>query len=137
VRIKCFNAVRAHRLNRTGEFGRRDGHDSIAIAQDFFDLMLAQQKTGRDYDGADFQRTQYRDHRMEIGAEPQHDPVAALYPEATQDIREAIRKSAQLGIRIWAVIEPRRNFGAAARVDVPIDDCPGDIELGRDRKIWP
>jgi len=83
--------------------------------------MLAQQKTGRDHDGAGFQRTQYRDHRMEIGAEPQHDPVAARYTEATQDIRESIRQFAQLGIRIWTVIEPRRNFGAAACVDVPID----------------
>jgi hypothetical protein len=74
---------------------------------------------------------------MEIRAEPEHDPVAAHYTEATQDIRESIRQFAQLGIRIWTAIEPRRNFSAAARVDMPIDDCPGDIELGRDRKIWP
>ena len=88
---QMLQGSRAHRLNRTGEFRRRDGDDGVAVERIFSTSCSRSRKLDGITTAPSFQGTQYRDHRMEIRPEPQHHAVAAVYAEATQDVGETIR----------------------------------------------
>ena len=51
------------------------GSDDNAIVDG--DFAVTEEKTGRDSDRTDFHRTQHRDHRVEVGAQAEHNAVAA------------------------------------------------------------
>ncbi len=118
----------AHRLDRAVQFRGRNRDHRLAVEQDLFNLVIAQEEAGRDRDRSRLDRSENCDQRVQAGAQPQHHAFAGTHAESRERIGEAVGERAQVRERERAVFGQDRDARAAALLDVTIDDVARDIE---------
>ena len=91
--VREARTLPADRFDRRRQIGHRDGGHGLAVPQDDGELLLPEHGGRRGRDRSDLQRSQERQHAVEVRSEAEEDAIAALDAEPPERVADTVGKT--------------------------------------------